>query len=73
MGQRPPSISQFAVKLRVDGTDWNERRSRRWKAGGQRMSARDTGDEQISGWWVVLFLVLALGALGLILVVLGGT
>jgi len=37
------------------------------------MSARDTGDEQISGWWVVLFLVLALGALGLILVVLGGT
>jgi len=36
------------------------------------MSASDTGDEQVSGWWVLLFLALALGALGLILVVLGG-
>jgi hypothetical protein len=37
------------------------------------MSAPDPGDGGVPGWWVFLFLVLALGTLGGVLVVLGGT
>lgn len=36
------------------------------------MSARDSGDQGVSGWWVFLFLVLVLGTLAGVFVVLNG-
>ncbi len=36
------------------------------------MSASESGDETVPGWWVFVFLVLVLGALAGVLIVLGG-
>ncbi len=53
-----------------DGNDWTDSRERR-RRGDRAMSARD-GDGDVPGWWVFVFVVLALATLAGVLVALGG-